>query len=288
LFFTDNQGDHVASGKLAHLKKGVFHGNPVGLASLDHPKANFELPFEGYPKKGLMWGEAVEANPKLQAPTLWFPYPQMGRSQTDIIVDESGGKFGPFAGQMFVGDLTNALVMRVFLEKIGGEYQGACIPFRKDIAPPVLRMAWGQPGTMFVGGSSRGWGGGRVPWGLQRMQWTGETPFEIHEMRAKADGFELTFTHEVDRETAGNVASYKMPIWSYKYYDRYGDDRQDPHDVTISSAKVSDDGRSVRLVIDGCKPYYVHHLQAAGVRSVDGLPLLHNEAYYTLNQIPGE
>ena len=286
LFFTDNQGDHVASGKLAHLKQGVFHGNPVGLDTLSHPLANFELPFPGYPKKGKMWGEAMEENPKLQAPALWFPYPVMGRSQTDIIVDMSGGKFGPFNEQMFVGDLSNAIVMRVFLEKIGGEYQGVCFPFRKDISPPVLRMAWGKPGTLFVGGSSRGWGGGRVPWGLQRMQWTGETPFEIHEMRAKPTGFELTFTQEVDRELAGKVESYSMEIWSHKYYDRYGDDQQDKHTIEVTAAKVAADGRSVELTIPECKPYYIHYLQARGVRSTAGVPLLHPEGYYTLNSIP--
>jgi len=287
LFFTDNQGDHVASGKLAHLKPDVFHGQTTGLAALGHPKANFELPFEGYPKKGMKWGEAVKVNPKLQAPALWFPYPAMGRSQTDIITDESAGKFGPFAEQMFVGDLSNALVMRVFLEKIGGEYQGVCFPFRQGITPPVLRMAWGKPGTLFVGGSSRGWGGGRKPWGLQRMEWSGDTPFEIHEMRAMPDGFELTFTQPVDEATASNVDSYQMTIWTHNYYERYGDDQQDKHEIKVERAKVSADGRSVRLIIPDCQPYYIHHLESPGVRSVEGLPLLHSDAYYTLNKIPG-
>ena len=286
LFFTDNQGDHVASGKLAHIKPGVFHGQTTGLASANHEKSNFEIPFEGYPKKGMKWGEAVKANPKLQAPTLWFPYPAMGRSQTDIITDTSAGQFGPFAGQMFVGDLSNAIVMRVFLEKIGGEYQGVCFPFRKDITPPVLRMAWGKPGTLFVGGSSRGWGGGRKPWGLQRIQWSGDTPFEIHEMRAMPDGFELTFTHPADKATAGDPASYKMEIWTHNYYERYGDDMQDKHEIKVERAKVADDGRSVRLIIPNCEPYYIHHLQARGVRSAEDLPLLHAEGYYTLNKIP--
>ena len=37
---------------------------------------------------------------------------------------------------------------------------------------------------------------------LERLVWTGKTPFEIHEMRAKPDGFELTFT-EQDRSANG-------------------------------------------------------------------------------------
>ncbi len=286
VFFTDNQGDHVASGKLAHLKSDVFHGNPVGLESCDHPLSTFKLPTKAYPKLGLRWSEAVKENPLLQAPAIWFPYPRMGRSQTDIVYDSTGGKFGPFQNQLFVGDLSNAIVMRVFLEKVDGEYQGVCFPFREGLEPPVLRMVWGHDGSMFFGGSSRGWGGGRKPYGLQRMVWTGETPFEVHEMRARPDGFELTFTQPVDPKTAGDVNSYSMNCWTYNYYSNYGDNPQDPHDLKINSATVGNGGRSVTLTVDGLAPYYIHELRLNGIRSSSGLPVLHPEAYYTLNRIP--
>jgi len=286
MFFTDNQGDHVASGKMAHLKPGVFHGQTTGLESVDHLLSNFELPFKNYPKKDMLWGEAVKANPKLQAPAIWFPYPQMGRSQTDILTDDTGGKFGPFAGQTFVGDLSNAIIMRVFLEKIGGEYQGAVFPFRRNFVPPVLRFIWGNDGTLFVGGSSRGWGGGKKPYGLARLKWTGKTPFEIHEMRARPDGFELTFTQPVDPETAGDVASYHVKCWTHKYYSNYGDKRHQEHDLKVVQATVGKDNKSVVLKLEKVEPYFIHALTAAGVRSAQGLPLLHNEAYYTLNKVP--
>lgn len=286
MFYTDNQGDHVAAGKLAHLKPGVFHGNPTGLESLDHPLANFKLPFKDYPKKGMKWGDAVKENPQLIAPAIWFPYSEMGSSQTDILTDTTGGKFGPFAGQMFVGDLGQASVMRVFLEKIDGEYQGVCFPFRRDFTPPVLRMLWGRDGSMFAGGSSRGWGGGKTSYGLARLVWTGLVPFEIHEMRARPTGFELTFTQPVDPKTASDVNSYKLRSWTYNYYDRYGDDHQDEAQLTIKSAKVAADARSVMLEVDPLRAYYVHALNVEGLRNAEGMPLLHSQAYYTLNRIP--
>jgi hypothetical protein len=286
VFFTDNQGDHVASGKLGHLKAGVFHGNPVGLESCDHPLSNFQVPFKDYPKLNMRWGEAVAANPRLIAPAIWFPYPAMGRSQTDVLWDSTEGKFGPFSKQLFVGDLSNAIVMRVFLEKVDGEYQGACFPFRRGFRPPVLRMEWGGDGSMFVGGSSRGWGGGAQPYGLARLAWTGEVPFEVHEMRATSTGFELTFTRPLDAESAGDPASYAIECYTHNFYSRYGDDQQDKHPVKITSAVVGKDGKSVRLELEQLQPYYVHYLKLGGVRSQDGLPVLHPEAYYTLNRIP--
>ena len=48
---------------------------------------------------------------------------------------------------MFVGEFTQAGMNRVFLEKIDGEYQGACFPFRSGFASAVLRMAQGTDGS---------------------------------------------------------------------------------------------------------------------------------------------
>ena len=145
---------------------------------------------------------------------------------------------------------------------------------------------WGKGGTMFAGGSSRGWGGGKTSYGLSRLTWTGQVPFEIHEMRARPNGFELTFTKPVDPATAGDVKSYAMTAYTHLYYSNYGDKRQDEHPVKITSATVSKDGKSVLITLDKMQPYYVHGLSASGVRNTDGLPLLHPEAFYTLNRIP--
>ena len=286
MFYTDNQGDHVAVGKLGHLKPGVFHGNPRGLLSAGHPKANFKIPFKGYPRVGLPWNEAVRVNPQLQPPAIWFPYPEMGQSQTDVLTDSTGGKFGPFSGQLFVGDLTTAQVMRVVLEKVEGEYQGACFPFRRGFRPPVLRMLWGRDGSLFVAGSNRGWGGLSRPHGLQRVVWTGKVPFEALELRARPDGFELSFTKEVDPETAAGTASYAIEQWHYFYLRSYGDLPHDRRKLRVRSATVASDRKSVRLVVEGMKPHHVVEVRFSGVRSGEGAAPLHPVGYYTLNRIP--
>lgn len=289
MFFTDNQGDHVPVCKLSHLKPGSFHGQTISLNTvqdLPEAKAVFELPFQGYPKRSILYGEAVPANPKLQTAAVWFPYPGYGKSHTDIFTIDQKGKFGPFDGQLLVGDLSTAQVLRVVLEKIDGDYQGAVIKFRQRFVPPALRMAWGKPGTLFVGGASRGWGGGARPYGLQRVEWTGKTPFEVHEMRAKPDGFELTFTLPVDPKTAGDPKSYNMKSWTYNYHSGYGDKPREEQELKVTSAKVGKDNKSVYLKIDGLRPYFLHELNLPGVKSAEGLPVLHPQAVYTLNKIP--
>jgi hypothetical protein len=286
MFYTDNQGDWTAACKLSHLKPGLFQGEAYSLYSCAHPLSTMKNPGKGFPKQGLLWPDAVKEMPLLVAPAIWFPYPQMGRSHSDVLCDTTGGKFGPFTGQVFVGDQANAIIVRVFMEKVDGEYQGACFPFRKGFQSGVLRMCFGYDGSMFVGGTNRGWGGGSRPYSLERLVWTGKTPFEVQEMRATSNGFALTFTEPVDVEIAKNIKSYAMKCWTYKYHSAYGDPPREEHSLNITSATVGEDGRSVRLQIEGLAPYYVHELKLNGIRNRAGQPLLHAEAYYTLDRIP--
>jgi hypothetical protein len=77
-----------------------------------------------------------------------------------------------------------------------------------------------------------------------------------------------------------------MKTFTYIYQASYGSPEVDATTAKVTSAKVSDDGLRVSLTIDGLQRGHVHHLQSTGVRSKSGLPLLHSDAYYTLNYIP--
>ena len=53
-------------------------------------------------------------------------------------------------------------------------------------------------------------------------------------------------------------------------------------------AKVAQDGKSVRLTISPLTKGHIHELHLDGVKSADGLPVLHPVGYYTLNEIPAK
>ncbi|MGB3118487.1 MAG: hypothetical protein WBE58_06695, partial [Verrucomicrobiales bacterium] len=97
-----------------------------------------------------------------------------------------------------------------------------------------------------------------------------------------------TFTEPVDPATAGNVASYSMREFTYIYQAQYGSPEVDDVLPKITAAIVSADGKSVHLKIDTLTKGHIHELHLDGVRSASGLPLLHKEAYYTLNEIPSK
>jgi Azurin len=195
---------------------------------------------------------------------------------------------GPFKGQLFVGDQAQSKISRVFLEKVKGVYQGAVFPFREGFSSGVLRMNWGSDGSMFVGMTSRGWSStGKEEYGLQRLTWSGIMPFEIQTIKAQPDGFELEFTMPVDEKTARNAGSYKLSTFTYKYHHIYGSPVINQSSRNLKAIEISPDHKRVRLVLDSLKEGYIHEIRTEGIRSESGnTPLLHNYAYYTLNQIP--
>lgn len=284
-FYTDNQGTWNGVDNLKQLVPGAFMGNPEGNKWYRLTDAMGTRPAD--PRSGGRSIDEAQRISELMLPAILFPYPKMGQSASGFIPDSTAGKFGPFATQLLVCDQAHSTLMRVFLEKERGRYQGACFMFRRGFAAGNLALEWAPDGSLFVQGTSRGWGSqGGKDFALQRVIWTGQVPFEIHEMRAKHDGFELTFTREIDPATAHDPAAYKMESYRYIYQSEYGSPEVDKQRLTIQSVTVAPDSRSLRLVVEGLREGAVHDLTLDQLRSADGLPLLHNAAYYTLNYIP--
>lgn len=310
LFYDDNQGDWQGSGAIFHLTKGSFTGHPAGLRWTDQPNSPVKLTTEQLyakvdPRQFKKEGQYVkpeniadeknpaffyqmkEIFPETRLPAVILPHGVLGISNAELIRDETQGKFGPFAGQVFVGDQGQSKVVRVVMEKVKGEYQGVAFDFRSGFQSGVLRMNWGHDGSMFAGLTNRGWGSaGTATAGLQRLVWTGKVPMEMKTVNAMPDGFEIEFTMPVDKKTAENLDSYIGRSYIYKYHAVYGSPVTNDEKLAIRGVKVSDDGKKVRVVIDNLRQYYLHEINVGGIRSATGLPVLHSTAYYTLNNIP--
>lgn len=289
VFYTDNQGPWNGACGLKCLTVGGFVGHPESFRWYKEKEARYLGDPPAVPRSNSRMMTEAKRIPQLYPTCVFFPYGKMGQSAAGIDCDVSGGKFGPFEKQLFVGDQTHSTVMRVTLEKVNGRYQGACYPFKSGFGSGIVPVRFGPDGSLFAGGTNRGWGSrGNKPFSIERLVWTGQVPFEVHEMKARPDGFELTFTRPVDPATAGKVGSYAMKTFTYVYRADYGSPEVDATSPKITRAEVGKDGRSVRLVVEGLHEGHIHDLALAGVRSTDGQPLLHPQAYYTLNSIPAK
>ena len=120
------------------------------------------------------------------------------------------------------------------------------------------------------------------------MRFKGKVPFEMHDISARADGFEVTFTQPVDAAAAADVKNYTMDAFTYIYQSSYGSPEVDQATPTVKPATVSADGLKVRLVVDGLVRGHIHHLVLGDIKAKSGDALWHNEGWYTLNEIPAK
>lgn len=267
LFVMDNQGAWLPSSKLVHVKPGRFfnhYTNPSG-------------PFDDKPVTG---------------PALWVPQGEIGNSPSSPMMLEKGA----YAGQMIFGDVTYGGLQRGFLEKVEGEYQGAVFRWSAGLEAGVNRTLLGPDGSIYVGGigEAGNWSEpGKLRYGLQRMSPADGKAFDMHQMRATKNGFEIRYTQALSQETVDKIAAdpnaaFRMNHWRYAPRPSYGGPKVDERPLFVSSAQVSSDRTKVTLTVDGLEEGRVVHLRSPRPFTGEGGKELWNtEAWYTLNEIPG-
>ncbi|MBX3421372.1 MAG: hypothetical protein KF752_07420 [Pirellulaceae bacterium] len=264
VFFTDNQGEWVATNKLCHATEGKYFGwfNNSKPGDKDRPRGQT---------------------------TVWIPY-AWARSINGVAYENTQGNFGPFAGQLFMAELMfGGAIIRANVEEVNGVYQGACFPFwNKGLLGP-LTIAFDPRGTMYVGSITEpGWMAQPDRGALFRIDFTGQIPFEMQSIHARPTGFRIRFTAPVNPSSAADPASYALESYRYEYTGAYGSPELDRRSVKTASVTVADDRMSVDLVVSDLEADRVFMLKAPAVRSAAGEPLVFPAGAYTLNEIPNE
>ena len=270
-FVTDNQGEWTGACSLHHVTKNAFHGCPWGIHSAEWLKDVPQTP------------QALDKFRK--RPALIFPYDHLARSPTQPIVDTTGGKFGPFGGQIFVGDHTNPMIIRIALEKVDGEFQGACFPFlTAGVNRGNHRLAFSPDGSLFIGQTVRGWlGQGNE--GLQQIKYNGTTPFDVHDIALTPNGFDLNLTLPVDQKLLITSQQFTIRRFRYNYWNQYGSPEIDNAPVVVTKAACSVDRKHISLTVSDLKKEFIYEFTFKDLQSADGSSLSNNKAWYTLNKL---
>jgi hypothetical protein len=287
MFYAESQGPWNGSCSLKVLKPGGFMGHPVSFNW--YPLAPGMGPAPAVPDTNSRLEIERQRIPELVPYAVVFPYKRMGRSISGFMVDRTGGKFGPFENQIFIGDFSLGVVMRATTEQVNGVWQGACYPFREGFDTGLLAVQFTPRGNLLAGGTNRGWPvRGPKAYALQRLDWTGQVPFEIREVRVSPEGFDVHFTLPVDRDLAADPETWQLQTFTHIYRQGYGSPEVDQTRPRVRAARVSQDGLRVRLEVPDRVQGQVHEFHLPALRSASGLPLLHVDAWYTLNEIPAE
>lgn len=278
LFVADNQGDWVSTSTLYHIQEDHFYGHPASLVwKEDWPNKN---PFD----------EPIETlNSMRTVAAVLFPQGIMANSPSEPVCDLTGGKFGPFEGQLFIGEMNRDRIVRVMLEKVNGQFQGACIPFidHQGLRMGNNRLAFSPDGDLWVGQTEHGWAGAK---GIQRIHFTGKNPFDIYSMNLSDGGFDLKLTQPIT-QSALDTAEFNL---RHYYYDYYKKDLSEPVDksiqidvqeVPVTGLSLSEDGTIVSLTLDELKPGYIYELKLEKLKSKKSIKLANELICYTLNQL---
>ncbi|MDU0355223.1 hypothetical protein RS130_16125 [Paraglaciecola aquimarina] len=273
LFYTDNQGDWVPTSTFHLLQEGKFYGHPVSLA---------ERP--GYSKESIT-NTAVEVFDKLrEKPVALIPHIEVANSPGNPAWDTSKGQFGPFAGQIFIGDQTQSNIFRVLLDNVNGRYQGAVINFMNGFQSGNIRTEFDIKGQLWIGQTARGWGAkGGKPFGLQKVVWDGTNPFELHDITLTKTGFKLTFTDKVDVKSVA-LSSFSVQQWNYHYSSNYGSPKMNLEPVMPSKVSLSDDKLTVTIDMPLTADKLVQ-IDFPDLKDVTGRSVGVEKVYYTLNQL---
>lgn len=287
LFYVESQGPWNCSCSLKAVSPNSFHGHPASFHWYPYSPELGPVPMT--PNSGSRIVDERNRVKQLVPYAVIFPYIRMGRSITAFNVDRTGGKFGPFENQMFLGDYTQSILMRSTTEQINGVWQGACYPFREGLSTGILNVEFTPEGKLLCGGTNRGWPvRGIKPFALERVEWSGKMPFEINRITIAPNGFHISFTKPVESVTGNSKAAYGIGAFTHPYHSGYGGPEIDKRKPEIQSITLADDGLSARITLDKLERGFVYEFDLAGVRSRDGDELLHRNAYYTVNEVPVE
>ena len=253
---TDNQGGWFPSSTFSLIKPGRFYGHR-------NTTPNFA---EGLP---------------YQPPIVWLPHGDVRRSPSQPVCIPAG----LHQGDWLMGDAFHPGLVRVDVDTVQGEYQGAVFWFSRGMGEAAInRLAWGPDGALYIGTIEHI---GSLPLGGTTPMYkltpkAGGKAFEMNSVRLLADGFQIEFSEPVDKATVTSGA-VSLGQWKYVRKQGYGEGRVDDPAGTLSvtSTAVSDDGRRIHVKVNKVTTDRVVYIKLTGIKSAAGAVPFDNETWYT-------
>jgi mono/diheme cytochrome c family protein len=285
VWYTDNQGDFVATSKLFVLKKDHFYGHPAGLVDLpgmtpDSPEIKYDAVADKREKAAVLFPHNKVANSPGN-PT-WVTQP----------------RFGPYSGQMLIGDQTQSNLLRVVTENVGGQEQGSVMPFFEGLESGVMRPVFLPDGSLLLGQTGRGWQakGGKIA-SLQHVRWDGKTVAPaVSSVSATAEGFRISLTQPLGQGVSPEIlkAALSVESWTYRDAPDYGSPELDTRPENTAGITVSADRKMVEVKLANLDIPKVHprqtarvyHFKMASGTLFDASAPKDMHAYYTLYAFP--
>ena len=170
-------------------------------------------------------------------------------------------------------------VFSVLHEQVGGMRQGGMIELPIPNFPTgVMRGRFRpQDQQLYLCGMFAWAGNATSPGGLYRLRATDKPIVLPVAVQSKKSGLQLSFAEPIEPDSIApkNIA---LKTWALKRSKKYGSDHYDEKELTVSSTRLSADGKSVHIVVDELGPTWCMEIKFA-FRTTAGQPaegVIHN------------
>ena len=272
-FINDNQGDWRGTSPVHVVKRGGFYGHPASLVWRPNWDGSepLKLPIE-------------KLNALRTVAAINLPHSFYASSPTAMTLIPQTAAWGPFGGQLIVGEMNSGRVLRLLPEQVDGVWQGACVSFvdSQALRGGIHRLLF-VGDTLYLGRTHLIWAGGE---GIGTVKLT-KTPFEALTMQATPHGFRFTFTAPL---AAGAAEPARWPVrrYYYKYHEPYGSPQTELTQITPSKVTVSADGLSADVEFADLKHGFIYDFNLKGLTSTQGESPLNPAIAYSLNTVPAK
>ena len=244
-FVTDQEGFWTPKNRINRVKVGGFYGNMFGFTHVtDSSDSAMEPP--------LVW--ITNDKDRSPAELVWVPK----------------GAWGSLGGALLNLSYGTGRAFIVPSEEVGGQWQGAvCELPMPAFATGIMRGRFAADDALYTCGMFAWAGNATAPGGFHRIR-RNERPANLPiAVRAAKGSLAVTFSEALDRESVKRDA-FAFKVWALKRTKSYGSKHYDEALLSIASARLSPDGRTVTLDIPMLSPTMCYELKLA-LKAPDGM-----------------
>ena len=245
---------------------------------------------------GNMFGyhDSVDASDNAMEPPLCWITNEFDRSPAELLWVTSD-KWGPLKGSLLNLSYGYGKVFVVPFEKLKpppehpvgrpfARVQGGMCELPLPVFPTGIMRGRFHPqdGQLYTCGMFAWAGNATQPGGFYRIRATGRPVHVPIGLKARKSGVRIDFSGDLDPAVAADPGRYTVRTWSLKRTANYGSKHYDEKTLTVRSAKLSDDHRSITLELPDIQPTWCMSIEfkLAGSQGEPVNGLIHNTVHF--------
>lgn len=235
---TDQEGHWNPKNRVNWVREGGFYGNMYGYHDVDDSSdAAMDQP--------LCW--ITNSFDRSPGELMWVTSEKWERLQGSLLSLSYG------TGQIYI----------VPHQQIGGQIQGGVCPLPMKRFPTGVMRGRFNPldGQLYCCGMFAWSSDQQQPGGLYRVRYTDDPMHLPVQLECQGQTVELSFTDALAADSANDVKNFRVETWDLKRTRNYGSKHYNEKRITIESAKLSDDQKTVVLEIPDLQATWCMRIQ---------------------------